>query len=62
MIEDHVISERCGIEFQRLVCFLIGQHAPGISTGDVDFIVKLERDNIHLVRVIVYLKYPGISI
>lgn len=62
VIEDHTISGKYGIEFQRLVTFLIEQHASGISTGDVDFIVKLERDNVHLADVIVYLKYSRIGI
>lgn len=58
VIEDHTISGKCRIKFQWLVAVLIVQHAFGISTGDVDFTVKLERDNIHLANVIVYLMYP----
>lgn len=50
-----------GIVFQRPVAFLIKRHASGISTGDVDFTVKLEHDNVHLADVIVYAKYRRVG-
>lgn len=61
VIEGYIIPGKCWIKFQCLVTFLIEQHAFGISTGDIDFIVKLERDNVHLADVIVYLKNPRIG-